>query len=490
MNCFNELIKLYNTCGDFTAVTQDDCRLSLSALLSVSQAFSDKLAGKNTGSCAALCLPNSLEAIVAFYALCRLGINICIIHSGETAGTVKDIARDTGADFLITDSAGADKYSGIFSCVFNICDNMPDLSGISFSPADKSGDIYLCAGGTTGENKITVLSQDNICNIALHLSFLRQYLEYGKESTLLILPFSHSFGLAVCVHFCLTCGLNIVPLSSFSEEKVSNELLKHKVSFLAGVPAMFAKMLAFAHRYSPAAGNFRLLFCGGDFAGEKLLASFNDMVKKNGGSAVLYAGYGLTETASVCCVNTPENHRTGSVGRPLGGISVSAVDDNCILPRGASGEIAVSGDTVARGYLGEGEQPFFTDKNSKRWLLTGDTGYVDEDGYVFLTGRKKRMIVISGYNVFPAELEKTVCTADEVSECCAVEKNADGKPSILLYVSCGGLETEKTEEKIRHIVSKRLSKYYMPSDIIFLPSLPHTEMGKIDYNKLMKGIIK
>ena len=197
----------------------------------------------------------------------------------------------------------------------------------------------------------------------------------------------------------------------------------------------------------------------------------------------------MTEIASVCCTNTNTDYKRGTIGKVLDGITVQIWDDDHHqLPDGEIGEIVISGPTIMQGYYtkdGPEDLGLYKDENGTKWVLSGDLGFRDEEGYFHFSGRKKRVIIISGYNVYPNDIEKKLSELDFIKDCCAVQ-GWQGKRSIVrLYVS---LKKQGSEEEYSEIIRKTCEenffKFYVPREIIYLKELPQTPLMKVDFMKL------
>lgn len=262
---------------------------------------------------------------------------------------------------------------------------------------------------------------------------------------------------------------------------------EYKISFIVGVPNMYKKMFEQKNFEGKHLRNLELLFSGGDIVTEQFLDMFNSTIAKWGGKGRLFRGYGLTEVSSVCCANTYADFKRNSVGKPFYDMRVEIWDkDKKRLPANTVGEIAVSGSTLMEGYLNEPTSGVYTDDSGVRWVLTGDLGYIDEDGFLFFTGRKKRLIIISGYNVYPSDIEEKVIGVAGITEACAVQGYIEAKPIVKLYVALDS-EPENKKKKIEEInefCSENLPRFSRPTKIIILDALPRTRMGKVDFMKL------
>jgi long-chain acyl-CoA synthetase len=231
------------------------------------------------------------------------------------------------------------------------------------------------------------------------------------------------------------------------------------------------------------------MFCGGDDCSDVFLDTFNGYFEKWGAVGRLRQGYGLTEIGSVCCTNSNTDYRPGSIGKALRGVTVQIWDDDHKeLPNGEIGEIVVSGPTIMEGYYtpdGPEDLGLYTDENGVKWVLSGDLGYRDDDGYFFFSGRKKRMIIISGYNVYPSDIEKKLSELPQIKDVCAVQGWQNERSIVRLFVS---LKQSVDEEAFRETICKmcleNFSKFYVPREIIFLKELPQTPLMKVDFMKL------
>ncbi|MBQ1243785.1 MAG: long-chain fatty acid--CoA ligase, partial [Clostridia bacterium] len=235
--------------------------------------------------------------------------------------------------------------------------------------------------------------------------------------------------------------------------------------------------------------NIRLMFCGGDDISDGFIDEYNSYFEKWGATGRLRQGYGLTEIGSVCCTNTNADFKRGSIGKALRGVRVEIWDDDHKkVPNGTVGEFAISGPTIMKGYYMEGEAEdygLYTDENGEKWVLSGDLGYQDDDGFFFFSGRKKRLIIISGYNVYPTDIEKLVGEMAEIKECCAVQGWDNGRSMVRLYATtASGINEEELKAKICKECEENFSKFYVPRDIIFMDSLPETPLMKVDFMKL------
>ncbi|MBQ2848770.1 MAG: acyl--CoA ligase [Clostridia bacterium] len=532
LTCYDYLKVSAKKTGDFNAVLAFGSKTKLSKILRDIDALAAYInsIGIKQGDVVTVFLPNVVHAFTTFYALNKIGVIANIVHPLTSPEGLKENIETTKSKAIFILDILAAKYAGVlnangFPCI--VCSNSDYIiapvvpafkvfekvkgkginefkNSIKYTKALSIGSsrkavechdgsrtaVYLHGGGTTGKSKTIMLSSNNLNSLAEKLNTLDVPHKAGDEYSLMVLPIFHAFGLGIAMHFPLTHGFTSIPMPQFNAESANKYLKKHKVTFLLGVPNMFKKMMESESFEGPHLKNLRLVFCGGDFLSERLVKEFNKKVAKYGGKGRLFRGYGLTEVSSVCTVNTYENSREDSIGKALGDITVEIWDEmKKKLPAGQTGEIAVRGDTVMQGYYNGDDtvkdDGIYIDKSGNRWVLTGDLGYMDSDGFVFFTGRKKRMIIISGYNVYPADIENVVLELPFIGEACAVQGYQKNKPCVKLCVTLNQpMNSNDAIDKIQAYCKKNLAKFSCPRKIEIMDSFPRTKMAKVDFIKL------
>lgn len=489
--------------------------------------------GLKQGDVYTVFMPTTVQSIIAFYALNSIGVIVNMIHPLMATDFLKEQLEAVHAkgvmvlDLLSKDHVDTINNSGLPCVVCRSSDysngfkkfgtkigeglikaifpkfknatyykdalNYDKKPVFSTNNADESA-VYLNGGGTTGKSKTIKLTSRAINELVYRVSDLDEIHDPGNEAEVIVLPLFHCFGLCVAVHMALCNSARIIPMMQFDARIFVNLMKKNKVVGIVGIPLMFQKLMRQKGFDGPHLKNMRIMFCGGDDVSEAFIQEFNTYFEKWGSDARLRQGYGLTEIASVCCTNTNKDNRDGSIGKALRGVNIQIWDDDKNpLPDGEIGEIAISGPTVMSGYYTDGEESddygLYIDENGVKWVLSGDLGYKDEDGYFHFSGRKKRLILIAGYNVYPTDIEKVVGNLPYIKDCCAVQGyNEAGKPLVRLYASLfENGDEEKYTEEICELCLKNFSKYYVPRDIIFLEDLPQTPLMKIDFMKLTKA---
>ena len=524
-NCYEYFKNNTAAFGDYDAAIHFGHRIKRSALLSDIDRLAAyfKSAGLRRGDVYTVFLPTCVQSFVAFYALNKIGVIANIVHPLTPPELLKETMDAVGSKGVMLMDLLAKPYVDMLNfhnvpCV--VCSNSdyvspaahPAFRGYELFAAHASSGIknalsyraaihrcppsdgvhnngsdiavYLHGGGTTGKSKTIKLSSKALNELAYKTGKVEHHNTPGVECSMIVLP---AFGLGVSMHFSMCEGFCCIPVARFKPRKANELMREYKVSFIVGVPNMYKKMFEQKNFEGKHLRNLELLFSGGDIVTEQFLDMFNSTIAKWGGKGRLFRGYGLTEVSSVCCANTYADFKRNSVGKPFYGMRVEIWDkDKKRLPANTVGEIAVSGSTLMEGYLNEPTSGVYTDDSGVRWVLTGDLGYIDEDGFLFFTGRKKRLIIISGYNVYPSDIEEKVIGVAGITEACAVQGYIEAKPIVKLYVALDS-EPENKKKKIEEInefCSENLPRFSRPTKIIILDALPRTRMGKVDFMKL------
>ena len=478
------------------------------------------------GDVVTIFMPNIVQCFVAFYAVNRIGAIANIVHPLTPADAFEETVKKTrskaifvfdlimepyvetlrklnrpvivcsSSDYAPTFTRPALKMfekikvknkkpsstTASYRTISNLSYRAPKVEGTGELDA-----VFLHGGGTTGKSKTIRLSNNNLNALAYKLSFLDEPHAPGEEFSLIVLPLFHAFGLGVALHFSMCAGFTCIGMPSFSAEKANKYIKKHNVTYIVGVPAMYKKMYEASNFDGEHLKKLRLLWAGGDIVSDTFINAFNSKLAKWGAKGRLYRGYGLTEVSSVCTANVRGANKENSIGKPLDEMTIEIWDEKKKkLPPNTIGEIAITGSTVMNGYYDSEDDGVYVDKKGRRWVLSGDLGYVDEEGYFFFTGRKKRMIIISGYNVYPNDIEQEVLKLDYINEACAVQGYIDSKPVIKLFVSLTQPTSnpEETCKCIKEYCNSKLEKFSRPTTVTILDALPKTKMAKIDFMKL------
>lgn len=477
--------------------------------------------------------PTSMESMAIFLALNKLGVIVNFIPPFFPSGALREIMRFTGSKGIaVFDSVDPDclKPVGERNIPLMLCSMetyaADDKSDVTYAPQTvaaleanrityaKYGDalrryagrttesltgngksvaVYMYGGGTTGQSRTIQLSNFAI-NIVTYMCCCTngRPAHPGVDTEIGCMPFFHAFGLIASGLEPMVKAAKIILLSHFDSDEFIGLMKRNRVVQFSGVPNLFRKLYDNPAWDGPHLADMQICFGGGDDVGPGFMRHFNDTFAKNGSPALLHQGYGLTECCAIVLKNLRGQNREGSVGKPLPLFRVEIWDeDHKPMPVGAIGEIVVSGPALMEGYLtkdGRMGDGLYTDEEGTRWVLSGDYGHRDADGYFYFDGRKKNIVVISGYNVYPADITHVLTELPFVKESCPVQGfDENGRVLVRLYVSLQDSATEDQEVYRRLITeecAKMLPKYSVPRDIRFLRALPRTRVQKIDFMRL------
>lgn len=477
-------------------------------------------------------LPTCAHAFTVFYALSKIGAISNFVHPLTPPSQLLEIMRHTNSKgvFLLDLFAAAykniiDEYMTVVCSTSDYC-NTEDLAykyakgnemqnahvpesenvyrfmdilamELPAAPTDKNPGkddaIYLHGGGTTGRSKTIIHSAFSFNTLAYSMYALDLPHDYEKAYSLCVLPCFHAYGLGVSIHYALCNAYKPIVIAKFDPVQANELIRKYCVTEILGVPKMFEKMFAAPNFENEGVKNFQILSIGGDKANLEFVKKFNDKIAELGSTAKLAAGYGLTEMCAVCTTNNLPNgeYRIDTVGKPIMGVTVEIWDeDGNKLPVGETGEVVISGDTMMNRYLPDDfiqETGIYTDKDGRNWVRTGDIARLTEDGHLDFTSRIKRIIIISGYNIYPATIEDKILALDYISEACAVQGyDEKGKPYVKLCVSLNDpeLDREKIKAELMAYCKENIEGYGCPRKIEIFDLLPRTKMEKIDFVKL------
>ncbi len=330
-------------------------------------------------------------------------------------------------------------------------------------------------GGTTGVSKGAILTHKNILsNLKQMDSFWGDTLSEGKETIVTALPMYHIFGFTVNFISTFVIGAhNILIPNARDLDTVINAFKKYPVSLFTGVNTLFQAMTAHKEFDSSLCTHLKLN-CAGGMALQKSVA---DDWKKKTGTTILQ-GYGLTESSPATSFNPPKGLvKDGTVGIPLPSCDIKIVNDQGVeLGIGEIGELCLSGPHIMKGYYNKPEETANTLRNG--WLHTGDIATVDEDGYIKIVDRKKDMILVSGFNVFPNELEDIIVLHPKVAEA-AVVGVRDDKSGEVVKAFIVKKEKSLTKDELIQYCRENMTGYKVPKHIEFRDELPKTNVGKI-----------
>jgi long-chain acyl-CoA synthetase len=484
----------------------------------------------------AMCMPNTPQALILFYAINMVGAIALIIHPLSGESEIERFLNESGVKFLLTLDLTYEKIHNIADktplekiVVASAGDGLKNIKKFIYrfrkigkTPKIELTDnimtwnefinygygydgeivhlrdkddpaVILYSGGTSGDPKGIVLSNYNFNSLALSCHKMIEQSGEG-ESILAILPIFHGFGLGVCIHTTLGCGMRVVLVPQFNPKEFGKLISKYKVSIVCAVPTLF-ESLTKTKLSKKSLEYLKCAISGGDFMSSELKNRVDKYFHDHGSSAEVRIGYGLTEASAAICVTPTGKYKEGSIGIPFPGTRVKIVkftthDEQSI---GKMGELCISGPTVMMGYLNNLEetiQSLQTHEDGRIWLHTGDAASMDADGFIYFKQRIKRMIVSNGFNLYPSYIETVINSHPLVFTSTVIgipdpKKMQVAKAYIVL--NDGVKPTKEIEKSIKEHCQKNLAKYSLPSEYEFRSSLPKTLVGKVAYTKLEDG---
>ena len=351
--------------------------------------------------------------------------------------------------------------------------------------------VILYSGGTTGTTKGIVLTNGNFNALGQQVIAANPMFRPG-DKMLAAMPIFHGFGLGVCIHTMLTQGGRCILVPRFTPKSYAKDLVKHRCNFIAGVPTLYEALLRLPDMEGKDLSCLKGVFSGGDSLSIELKKKFDKFLYDHKAVIQVREGYGTTETVTACCLTPTHIYKEGSIGLPFPDTYIKIVEPGTDreLPYGEEGEILLSGPTVMKEYMhhpAETAQTLRTHEDGLTWVYTGDLGTMDEQGFVFFKGRAKRMIVTSGYNVYPAQIENILDAHEMVQMSCVIGvPDAYKMQKVKAFVKLvpGTPATEATKEAIMEHCRRHVAKYAMPYDIEFREEMPKTLVGKVAYRVL------
>jgi long-chain acyl-CoA synthetase len=332
--------------------------------------------------------------------------------------------------------------------------------------------VYMFTSGTAGSPKAAVLTH---CNLATNIEQVDEVESITKSDVFYgVLPLFHIFGLNVVVGCALSMGASVVLVQRFDPATAAETIVERGVTVVPGAPSMWAAFAQMPELPADAFAGVRMALSGA----AKLPEAIADHLHRRFGLKV-YEGYGLTEAAPVVTTSVGDDWIPGSIGKPLPGINVRLVDeegDDVLV--GDPGEVWVSGLNVFAGYLNDAEATSRA-LTSDGWLRTGDIGVVDEDGRLFLVDRAKDLIIVSGFNVFPAEVESVIAQHPHVREVAVVgtPHPHTGETVRAYVVTRDGAHLD--EDALVDFCRSRLARYKCPTKVLFVDQIPKNVSGKV-----------
>ena len=357
--------------------------------------------------------------------------------------------------------------------------------------------VILYSGGTTGTTKGIVLSNKNFNALSEQVIATNPMFRPG-DKMLAAMPLFHGFGLGVCVHTMLAQGGRCILIPRFTPKSYAKQITKYKCNFIAGVPTLYEALLRLPDMDGADLSSLKGVFSGGDSLSIELKKKFDKFLYDHKATIQVREGYGTTETVTACCLTPSHMFKEGSIGLPFPDTYIKIVEPGTDkeVPYGEEGEILLAGPTVMMEYMkhpDETAQTLRHHADGLTWVYTGDLGVMDEQGFIYFKGRAKRMIITSGYNVYPGQLENILDANEMVQMSCIIgvpDPYKMEKVKAFVKLTPDYPANDETKQKLMDYCRKHIAKYAMPYDIEFREELPKTLVGKVAYRVLQEEELK
>ena len=484
-----------------------------------------------------LCLPNLPQALDCFYALSRIGAVANMIHPLSSTDEImfyldrsqsKAIVALDGFCGRVMPACRAAKTPPELLLV-RISDALPFPKNLAYRltkrskppqdypyrlwaeqlrgaqaalpPDDGASDtcaVILYSGGTTGKTKGICLSSDQFNALALQTIAASGCRTLLGCSMLSVMPMFHGFGLGIGIHTALVGGARCILVPRFSVKLYAELLRKKRPNFIPGVPTLFEALLRAPGLEDVDLSFLTGVFSGGDSLSVELKRRVDRFLAEHGASVQIREGYGTTECVTASCLTPLHGAREGSIGIPFPDTyyKIVCVGTTEEVAAGQDGEICISGPSVMLGYLDEPEetaQALRRHTDGRIWLHTGDLGRMDADGFVYFRQRLKRIIVTSGYNVYPSQVENVLDGHGAVQLSCVIGvKDAYKMQRVRAYVvlKSGIAPSEALRRELLDFCRAHIVRYAAPAELFFRDELPKTAVGKVAYRVLEEEAAK
>ena len=491
--------------------------------------------GIGKGDRVTICMANTPQGLDCFYALNRIGAIPNMIHPLSAANEIAFYLNVSHSKAILTLAQFYTKVASITDqlkqptaiLIARIADELPvplnllypittggkedkKPAGSGYTlwtdmvkagknavlPADdgKAEDCgaILYSGGTTGTTKGIMLSNLNFNALGLQTIAASGFGSVAGMKMLSVMPVFHGFGLGIGIHTALIGGATCILLPQFNVKVYTETLVKQKPNIIPGVPTLFEVLPRAENLEGVDLSFLKGIFSGGDSLSPELKKKVDAFLKEHNCSQQIREGYGTTECVTASCLTPKDYARSGSIGVPFPDVYYKIVTPGTTeeCTPNTEGEICISGPTVMLGYMDNPEETASTLRShgdGRIWLHTGDLGHMDEDGFIYFRQRLKRMIVTSGYNVYPSQLENIIDGHEKVLLSCVIgiKDEYRGQKVKAYVVPMPGVEpTEKLKKELLDYCALHMAKYAIPRDLEFRTELPKTLVGKVAYRVL------
>ena len=503
--CLDARVKTNETLGDLLepalklrpdkiAIHYDDRAITYRELDAVSNRVANALvaAGIRPGDRICLHIDNRPEFIFIFYGAMRVGAVVVPANVMYTPDELDHILTDSGARLFFVLNALAEKWPKItaplIEKVIEVGSKLlPNSLSLDEFTAGHASDrpkvavdsakvcVIQYTSGTTGQPKGAMVSHVNILAVLENTTDLPGALEgIEEDGTLIVLPLFHSYALNLGINRTFSAVQTMVLVNRFDAVRIFELFQKHKVTIFYGAPPMY-----FAFINTPGLDKFDVSSLRGAYSGAAplpvvVLEKFKELT-----GVMIMEGYGLSETAPTLSTNAagPVN-KPGAVGPPIKQVQLRIVDENDNdVPPGGVGEVIARGPNIFLGYWNRPEETAEAMRGG--WFHTGDMGRFDEDGYLYIVDRKKDMIVVSGYNVYPIELENVIMRHPKIMDCAVIGVPSEYQGESVKAVLVAKPGADPTAEEIEAYCREHMANFKVPKYYVFRDSLPKNATGKV-----------
>ena len=491
--------------------------------------------GIRKGDKVTICMANTPQALDCFYALNRIGAIPNMIHPLSASEEIAFYLNFSKSKAILTLAQFYEKVASIQDklesptkiLIARIADELPLPLNLLYpltagGKADKkpAGSGYtlwydmvkagkdatlpaddgkyddcgaiLYSGGTTGTTKGIMLSNLNFNALGLQTIAASGFGSIVGMKMLSVMPVFHGFGLGIGIHTALIGGATCILIPQFNVKTYAQTLIKEKPSIIPGVPTLFEALLRAEDLRGQDLSFLKGIFSGGDSLPQELKKKVDAFLKEHGCAEQIREGYGTTECVTASCLTPKDYARPGSIGVPFPDVYYKIVTPGTTeeADPNTEGEICISGPTVMMGYMDNPEETASTLRrhyDGRIWLHTGDLGHMDQDGFIYFRQRMKRMIISSGYNIYPSQLENIIDGHEKVLLSCVigVKDQYRGQQVRAYVVPMPGIEpSEELKKELLDYCTGKIAKYALPRQIEFRTELPKTLVGKVAYRVL------
>ena len=522
--------------GDFPALTFMGRKISYSLMAEnidlVARAFYS--IGVRAGQRVLVCLPNVPQAIYCLYGLNRIGAVASMVHPLSAEAEIAFFMTEASCDIAVTLDQFYAKFLEVQKIrqisrliIARVSEELPFplsigqklLTERKFPKIRTEGNVMLWkdmlkgaesvkegyvarkdyrteavvlfSGGTTGTTKGIMLSDLNFNALGQQTGAMANF-EVHHAKMLAAMPVFHGFGLGVCIHTMMVVGGTAILVPRFNVKSYANLIKKTRPNVIAGVPTLFEAITRNKYLDGADLSCLRGVFSGGDSLTIELKKKFDKFLSDHNAGVRVREGYGTTECVTASCLTPYNKEKEGSIGIPYPDTyyKICKPGTGEELPYGEEGEICLTGPSMMLGYINhekENADTLVKHDDGHIWLHTGDLGKMDEEGFIYFSQRMKRMIITSGYNVYPSQIENILEGHPAVQRSCVIgvrDAYKMQRVKAFIVLRDGYEDSQQLRESIMAHCRRNVAKYAMPTELEVRESLPTTLVGKVAYTKL------